>query len=47
MKLGPENWTCKRQAWNLSDIERDYGTTFMEAIQDSASGPFYPPVDLR
>jgi len=44
--LRPENWTYKRQAWNLGDIERDYGTTFMEAIKDPASGSFYPPVDL-
>lgn len=44
--LRPENWTYKRQAWNLGDIERDYGTTFQEALKDSASGPFYPPLDL-
>jgi len=45
--LRPENWTYKRQAWNLGDIERDYGTTFQEALKDPASGSFYPPVDLR
>jgi hypothetical protein len=44
--LRPENWTYKRQAWNLGDIERDYGTSFQEALKDPASGPFYPPVDL-
>ena len=44
--LRPENWTYKRQAWNLGDIERDYGTTFQEALKDPASGPFYPPLDL-
>ena len=44
--LRPENWTYKRQAWNLGEIERDYGTTFQEALKDSASGPFYPPLDL-
>jgi len=44
--LRPENWTYKRQAWNLGDIERDYRTTFQEALKDSASGPFYPPLDL-
>ena len=42
----PENWTYKRQAWSLGDIERDYGTTFQEAVKDPASGPFYPPLDL-
>jgi hypothetical protein len=44
--LRPENWTYKRQAWSLGDIERDYGTTFAEAVKDPASGPFYPPLDL-
>jgi hypothetical protein len=44
--LRPENWTYKRQAWNLGDIERDYGTNFQEALKDPESGPFYPPLDL-
>lgn len=44
--LRPENWTYKRQAWSFGDIERDYGTTFQEAVKDPASGPFYPPLDL-
>jgi hypothetical protein len=44
--LRPENWIYKRQAWSLGDIERDYGTTFQEALKDPASGSFYPPLDL-
>lgn len=44
--LRPENWTYKRQAWNLGDIERDYGTNFQEALKDPASGAFYPPLEL-
>jgi hypothetical protein len=44
--LRPDNWTYKRQAWNFGDIERDYGTTFQEALKDPASGSFYPPLDL-
>jgi hypothetical protein len=44
--LRPENWTYKRQAWSLGDIERDYGTTFQEALKDPAAGPFYPALDL-
>lgn len=44
--LRPQNWNYKRQAWNLGDIESDYGTTFQEARQDPASQPFYPPLDL-
>jgi tetratricopeptide (TPR) repeat protein len=45
-ELRPENWTYKRQAWSLGDIERDYGTTFQEALKDPKSGPFYPSLDL-
>jgi len=44
--LRPQNWTYKRQAWSLGDIERDYSTTFQEAVKDPASGPFYPDLDL-
>jgi hypothetical protein len=45
-ELRPENWTYKRQAWSFGDIERDFGTTFQDALKDPASGPFYPPLDL-
>ena len=44
--LKPQNWNYKRQAWNLGDIERDYGTTLQEAREDPASQPFRPPLDL-
>ena len=44
--LKPQNWNYKRQAWNLGDIERDYGTTSQQARQDPASQPFRPPLDL-
>jgi hypothetical protein len=44
--LRPDNWTYKRQAWSFGDIERDYGTTFQEALKDPKSGPFYPPLEL-
>lgn len=42
--LKPENWNYKRQAWNLGDIERDYGTTFQQEVQ--RSGPLYAPLDM-
>ena len=45
-ELRPDNWIYKRQAWNLGDIEQDYGTTFQQALQDPKAGPFYPPLDL-
>ena len=44
--LKPQNWNYKRQAWNLGDIERDYGTTLQVARQDPDSQPFRPPLDL-
>ena len=44
--LRPENWTYKRQAWSLGDIERDYGTTLMDAVRDPSAPAFYPPLDL-
>jgi len=45
--LRPENWTYKRQAWSLGDIERDYGTTFVAAVRDPSAPAFYPPLDLE
>lgn len=45
-ELRPDNWIYKRQAWSFGDIERDYGTTFQQALQDPKAGPFYPPLDL-
>jgi hypothetical protein len=44
--LKPQNWNYKRQAWNLGDIELDYGTTSQKAREDPASQPFRPPLDL-
>ena len=43
-ELRPENWNYKRQAWNLGDIEGDYGTTMREAFGGDI--PFYPPLEL-
>ncbi len=45
-RLRPENWTYKRQAWSLGDVERDYGTTIIDAIRDPSAPPFYPPLDI-
>jgi tetratricopeptide (TPR) repeat protein len=42
--LRPDNWNYKRQAWNLGDIARDYGTSFQEEMQ--RSGPLYAPLTL-
>jgi hypothetical protein len=42
-RLNPENWNYKRQAWALTDAERDYGTTFMKEVQKLGGKPYYPP----
>lgn len=43
-ELKPDNWNFKRQAWNLGDAERDYGTNFRDEAQKH--GPAYDPIDL-
>ena len=43
-ELKPENWNYKRQAWNLGDMERDYGITMQEAFGGDI--PLYPPLEL-
>ena len=45
--LRPNNWNYKRQAWNLGNLEQDYGVkNFMEAMKAPDSQPFYPPLEL-
>ena len=43
-ELKPENWNYKRQAWNLGDIESDYGTTRQEAFNSGI--PMRAPLEL-
>lgn len=43
-ELKPDNWNYKRQAWNVGEIERDYGMTLREAFQSDI--PLYPPLEL-
>ena len=45
-RLNPESWNYKRQAWALSDAERDYGTSFMKEVQKLNGKPYYTPRDL-
>ena len=45
-RLAPDNWNYKRQAWALSDAERDYGTTFMKEVQKLKGKPYYEPRKL-
>ena len=43
-ELSPENWNYKRQAWNLGDIERDYGTTMQ--VERERGIPMHAPLEL-
>ena len=45
-RLSPDNWNYKRQAWALSDAERDYGTSFMKEVQKLGGKPYYEPRKL-
>ncbi len=42
-RLNPDSWNYKRQAWALSDAERDYGTSFMKEVQKLNGKPYYAP----
>ena len=42
-RLNPESWNYKRQAWALSDAERDYGTSFMKEVQKLNGKTYYAP----
>ena len=46
-RLNPESWNYKRQAWALSDAERDYGTSFMKEVQKLNGKPYYTPRQLK
>lgn len=45
-RLNPESWNYKRQAWALSDAEREYGTSFMKEVQKLNGKPYYAPRKL-
>jgi tetratricopeptide (TPR) repeat protein len=42
-RLNPDSWNYKRQAWALSNAERDYGTSFMKEVQKLNGKPYYAP----
>ena len=46
-RLNPKSWNYKRQAYALSDAERDYGTTFAKEVEKiGGSKVYYVPPDL-
>ena len=45
-RVDPDNWNYKRQAWALSDADRDYGTNFRKEVQKLNGKPYYDPHKL-
>ena len=45
-RLDPDNWNYRRQAWALSDADRDYGTNFRKEVQKLNGKPYYEPRKL-
>ena len=45
-RLNPDSWNYKRQAWALSDAQRDYGTSFQKEVQKLNGKPYYVPRKL-
>jgi tetratricopeptide (TPR) repeat protein len=45
-RLSPDNWNYKRQAWALSNAERDYGTSFKKEVEKLNGKPYYEPRKL-
>jgi tetratricopeptide (TPR) repeat protein len=42
-RLNPDSWNFKRQAWALSDAQKDYGTTFRDEVRKLEGKPYYVP----
>jgi tetratricopeptide (TPR) repeat protein len=45
-RLDPDNWNYKRQAWQLSDADKEYGTNFGKEVQKLGGKPYYKPRQL-
>jgi hypothetical protein len=45
-RLAPDNWNYKRQAWALSNADKDYGTNFKKEVEKLNGKPYYPPHKL-
>ena len=41
-QLNPESWCYKRQAWQLTDAQKDYGTSFQAEVKKLGDRPYYP-----
>ena len=45
-RLHPESWCYKRQAWALTDAEKNYGTSFQKEVKALAGRPYYTPLEF-
>jgi tetratricopeptide (TPR) repeat protein len=45
-RLHPENWSFKRQSWELEGPGKASGPEFWAAVDALGETPYYPPVDL-
>src|SRR5438105_13399674 len=48
MRLQPDNWTYRRQAWTLAgaDRERFYSTDWLTEVKRLGAETYYPPLEL-
>ena len=45
-RLHPENWSFKRQSWELEEPGKASGPEFWAAVEALGEKPYYPPVNL-
>jgi len=45
-RLHPENWSFKRQSWELEELGKASGPEFWAAVDALGEKPYYPPVNL-
>ncbi len=45
-RLHPESWCYKRQAWALTDAEKQYGTSFQNEVKALGGRPYYAPLNF-
>jgi hypothetical protein len=45
-RLHPENWSFKRQSWELEEPGKASGPEFWAAVEALEEKPYYPPVNL-
>ena len=44
-RLHPENWSFKRQSWELEELGKASGPEFWAAVDALGEKPYYPPVN--